>query len=238
MARTTTARTVSARAIVLAEGFLGRMLMLRIKKTAVAAMMVVGCATAGALALQTQPEKPTPASAPASDARQEILDQMHAWVKAVAECDVGTMDRVLAYELIGTDPTGSLWDKAKYLDHVKRNAFKVMSADFRETRIDVYGDAAVETGVAHSEIKGQQPYIKERGYIEEKLTRTWIKRNGVWQCVAYQTMVIATHEYNDHPKSAGASKADARPRALTDDKIQAETVREIEPASGTAARKQ
>jgi Domain of unknown function (DUF4440) len=62
------------------------------------------------------------------------------------ESDVGTMDRLLAYELIGTDPTGCLWDKSKYLDHVRRNAFHVESCELRDTKIQIYGDAAVVTG--------------------------------------------------------------------------------------------
>jgi hypothetical protein len=47
------------------------------------------------------------------------------------------MDRMLSYELIGTDTVGCLWDKSKYLDHVKTNAFHVESIEFKDTRIDV-----------------------------------------------------------------------------------------------------
>jgi ketosteroid isomerase-like protein len=199
---------VSASAAALAEVFLGSMLMVRIKNTAMAALVAIGIATAGAFALEPQREQ----SGPASDAKQNILDLMHAWAKAVVQSDVGTMDRLLAYEVIGTDPVGCLWDKAKYLEHVKTNAFHVESSEFKDTRIDVYGDAAVETGLARSKINSKRPpYVVERGYVVERVTRTWIRRHGTWQCVAFQTMVIAAGEYESdaqHPASAPASKPD------------------------------
>jgi hypothetical protein len=201
VAKTTTAGMVSAAAAALAEGFLRNMLMIRIKNTAMVALVAIGIATAGAFALEPQGEK----SRPASDTKQEILDLMHAWAKAVVQSDVGTMDRLLAYELIGTDPTGCLWDKAKYLEHVRTNAFHVESVEFKDTRIDVYGDAAVGTGLGRSEINSNRPpYVVKRGYIEERVTRTWIRRNGSWQCVAFQTMVIAAGEHESgaqHPDS-------------------------------------
>jgi hypothetical protein len=199
---------VSASAASLAERFLRSMLMVRIKKIAMAALVAIGLATAGAFALEPQGEK----SGPARDAKQEILDLMHAWAKAVVQSDPGTMDRLLANELIGTDPVGALWDKAKYLEHVKTNAFHVESIEFKDTRIDVYGEAAVETGLGLAKINAKRPpYVVERGYIVERLTRTWIRRQGTWQCVAFQTMVIAAGEHESdaqHPASAPASKPD------------------------------
>ena len=102
--RATTAGMVSASssAAALAEGFLGRMLMVRIKSAAMAALVAIAIATVGAFALEQPGEKPRPTS----DAKQELLDLMNALGKALVESDVGTMDRLLAYELIGTDPTG------------------------------------------------------------------------------------------------------------------------------------
>ena len=120
---------------------------------------------------------------------------MHAWAKAIARSDVGTMDRVLAYELVGTDPGGGLLDKVKYLEHVKTGTWHVESTEFKDTRIQVYGDAAVETGLARSKINARLlPYVVNKGYVVERVTRTWIKRHGSWQCVAFQTMVVESGE--------------------------------------------
>jgi hypothetical protein len=104
---------ISASVAALAEEFLRSMLMARIKNTAMAALVAIGIATAGAAALEPQSEK-TPS---ASDPQQELLNLMHAWTKALVQSDVGTMDRLLAYEMFGTDPAGGLWDKSKYLEN-------------------------------------------------------------------------------------------------------------------------
>ena len=84
--------------------------------------------------------------------------------------------------------------------------------DLKDIRIQVYGDAAVETGigVGHYD-QAKPPWIAARGHITERFTRTWIKRHGTWQCVAYQTMVIAAGEHEpdaQHPAAAPASRPD------------------------------
>jgi hypothetical protein len=55
--------------------------------------------------------------------------------------------------------------------------------------------AAVETGIGVSHYQqAKPPWIAARGHITERFTRTWIKRHGTWQCVAYQTMVTERAE--------------------------------------------
>jgi RNA polymerase sigma factor (sigma-70 family) len=196
----TRAGIVSASAAALANGFLRRLLVVRIQNAAMTALVAVGIIAAGAFAQQPGEKK----AQPAPDAEQEIRGLMQAWVKAIIACDVGTMDRLLAYELIGTDPVGGLWDKAKYLEHVKTNAFHVESIEFKDMRIDVYGDAAVVTCVATSKVSvAIPPHTRAPGYITERATRTWIKRQGSWQCVAFQTMVT---DSRDVAASAGRAE--------------------------------
>ena len=165
--------------------------MVRIQVTAIVALGAIVIAAAGAFALDREGDKPTPSL----DAKEQILALVHVREKAVIDGDVSTMDRILAYELVGTDPEGWLWDKAKYLDHVKRGAFQVASVELRDIRIQVYGDAAVETGigVGHYD-QAKPPWIAARGHVTERFTRTWIKRHGTWQCVAFQTMVTERAE--------------------------------------------
>jgi hypothetical protein len=81
--------------------------------------------------------------------------------------------------------------------------------ELRDTKIQVYGDAAVTIGEQWSNVSKGSPYVVEHGYVAETKTRTWIGRHGTWQCVACQTMVIAPGE-RDAPAqprpSAPASK--------------------------------
>jgi hypothetical protein len=65
--------------------------------------------------------------------------------------------------------------------------------------VRVYGDAAVVTGLFLTNINSKrQPRVMER------YTKTWIRRHGTWQCVAWQTMVIEAREQGSdvlHPPS-------------------------------------
>jgi hypothetical protein len=162
--------------------FLESTFMARLKTATIAALVAIGIATAGAFALEPRGER----SPSASEAKQELLDLMSAWTRALEQGDVATIDRLAAYEMVGTDPVGGLWDKSKYLEHVRGQAFKVEFCEFKDSTVHVYGDAAVVTGlfVANAGSK-RWPHCVERS------TGMWIRRHGSWQCVAWQTMVIA-----------------------------------------------
>ena len=57
------------------------------------------------------------------------------------------MDRLLAYEMVCTDPGGAVWDKSQYLEFVRTNFWHVESYELKDTKVHVYGDAAVVTGL-------------------------------------------------------------------------------------------
>jgi len=216
VAQSVTAGVVGPAAGALAEGFLRRLIMVRIQITVIVALGAIAIAMAGAYALDREGDKPTPPL----DAKEEILALSHAWEKAIIDGDVGTMDRLLAYELVGTDPEGLIWDKTKYLDHVKRRAFQVAAVDLKDIRIQVYGDAAVETGigVGHYD-QAKPPWIAARGHITERFTRTWVKRHGTWQCVAFQTMVTERAEDPVAGNRLPAAKTDSPGAAHAKDAV-------------------
>jgi ketosteroid isomerase-like protein len=56
----------------------------------------------------------------------------------------------------------------------------------KATNVRVYGDAAVATGIYRETGKN-----KGKTYtIHSRYTDTWIKRGGVWLCVASQSTLI------------------------------------------------
>ena len=75
------------------------------------------------------------------------------------------------------------WDD---LVAVKTNAFHIESCEFEDGKVHVFGDSAVVTGlfVINRDAK-KWPFCVERS------TRTWVRRHGTWQCVAWQTTVVA-----------------------------------------------
>jgi RNA polymerase sigma factor (sigma-70 family) len=197
--KATTAGMVSAKAAALAEAFLRSLLMARILNAAFAAFVTLAIATVGAFALAPEGGKPLSQS----DARQELIDLARAWAKAMVQSDLPTVDRLMAYEMFGTDPVGGLWDKANYLERVKTNAFHFESCEFKESKVQVYGDAAVVAGVFLTNINS-----KRSPYREERSTSTWIRRHGSWQCVAWHSLFVPASEprtETQHPTTPTAS---------------------------------
>jgi RNA polymerase sigma factor (sigma-70 family) len=196
VARATTTGMVSAAATALAEEFLGSMLMARIKNTVMAVLVAIGIATAGAFAFEPQAEKPPSMG----DPKHELLELMHAWTKALVQSDAATMDRLLAYEMVGTDPGGWVWDKSKYVELVKGDAFHIESAKLEDSKVHVYGDAAVVTNLLLTNVNSKQwPSFVQRS------TSTWIRRHGSWQCVAWQSNVIHEHAPDVQPPDSASA---------------------------------
>ena len=201
LTKAATAGMVSARAAALAEAFLRSLLMARIRNAALAAFVTLAIATVGAFALEPHGGKPLSQS----DARQELIDLARTWAKAMVQSDVATVDRLMAYEMFGTDPVGAHWDKASYLERVKTNAFHFESCEFKESKVQVFGDAAVVAGDFLTNINS-----KGSPYREERSTSTWIRRHGSWQCVAWQSLFVPGSEPRTgtrHPAASTASKA-------------------------------
>ncbi len=130
--------------------------------------------------------QPQSAANPPRSDEQEVLDLERAWGTALINRDAGLMDRIVAYEMFGTDPGGHLWDKAAYLESVKSGAFKIESFELAEARVRVYGDAAVSTGVAILNKQSKSGFA--RG--SSRFTDVYVRRNGCWQCVAWQSVGI------------------------------------------------
>ncbi len=130
--------------------------------------------------------QPQTAPAPPRSAEQDVLDLERAWGDALVRCDAALMDRIVAYEMIGTDPGGHLWNKANYLESVKSGAFKIESFELADVKVKVYGDAAVATGrsILNKHSKSGLP----RGGA--RYTDTYVRRGGCWQCVAWQSVGV------------------------------------------------
>jgi Domain of unknown function (DUF4440) len=94
------------------------------------------------------------------------------------------MDRIVAYEMVGTDPGWQLWDKTAYLESVKSGAFRIESFGLANVKVHVYGDAAVATGRLIVN-KHSKSGIARGG---ARFTDTYVRRNGCWQCVAWQSL--------------------------------------------------
>ncbi len=178
---TETVGAISASILELMREVQMSLLMSKLKVTATS-LGVCGLFLAGFAAL-AQPQATTK---PVQSAEQEILALEHAWGEALVNRDPAAMDRIVAYEMIGTDPGGHLWDKAAYVESVKSGAFRIESFELAGVNVHVYGDAAVATGRSIHNLHSRSGFARGSA----RFTDTYVRRNGCWQCVAWQSVGV------------------------------------------------
>lgn len=112
------------------------------------------------------------------DAKDEqVLKQLvRTWDEAFVKGDTATLDHLLAaeFEFVGGAK------KTDYLSSFKTRAKDAIeSALSTDLKVQIYGDAAIVTGIDTIGGKRQgEPYVSKWLYMD-----VWIKRDGRWQCV-------------------------------------------------------
>ncbi|HET6929735.1 MAG TPA: nuclear transport factor 2 family protein [Candidatus Acidoferrum sp.] len=125
-------------------------------------------------------EKPT-----GSDEIQ-IRQLERAWNQAEAKQEVKEVANLVDDTLVYTDYDGSIMNKAEYLKWVVAPEQKADHLYDEGLTVHVYGNAAVVTGIyRESGINKGKHYV-----IRSRYTDTWIKRDGVWRCVASHSTLI------------------------------------------------
>ena len=108
-------------------------------------------------------------------AELELANLVRAWDEAYVKADTSTLDRLLAAEFAFVGGPA----KAEYLASFKSRSSKIDSAVSTDVVVQVYGNAAVLTGLDTISGKNNgKPFVSKWLYMD-----VWIKRNGRWQCV-------------------------------------------------------
>ena len=107
----------------------------------------------------------------------ELRNLVRAWDEADVKGDAATLERILADEFSFVGGA----NKAQYISFIKIKSPEtyIESAVSEDVQVQVYGDAAVVTGL--DTVKGKengQAYVKKWLYLD-----VWIRRAGRWQCV-------------------------------------------------------
>jgi ketosteroid isomerase-like protein len=151
------------------------------KKTAVAVFLVL--AVSSVIFGQAKSPQASPAG---QNASQEVSALEKAWINASMKHDVAWFEKNIADSFIGTDENGVVQDKAAMIADVKNQVSKIESTFYENLKVQVYGDAAVATGI--SVTKGTSKGKDNSG--KYPWTDTWIKKGGQWQCVASHSSKI------------------------------------------------
>jgi len=129
---------------------------------------------------------PAPAAQESSADEIQVKQLERAWNQAEMKQEVGAVESLLADSLVYTDYDGSFMSKKEYMKWIVDPQQKADHIYDEGLSVQVYGNAAVATGIyRESGMNKGKPYV-----IRSRYTDTWIRRGGVWQCVASQSTLI------------------------------------------------
>jgi ketosteroid isomerase-like protein len=129
---------------------------------------------------------PVPQDKSVSADEIQIKQLERAWNQAEAKQEVKEVSALLADTLAYTDYDGSFMNKSEYMKWVAAPEQKADHLYDEGSNVKVYGDAAVVTGIYRETGTNKgKPYV-----IRSRYTDTWIRRNGVWLCVASHSTLI------------------------------------------------
>jgi len=116
----------------------------------------------------------------------KVLALEKAWNHALEEKDTKALEQLLASTLVSIDSDGSIASKAEFLASIKAPDYKPSQVVTEQTNVQVYGNAAVVTGIFRvKEIKNGKSRVRR-----ERFTDVWVKAGVGWQCVATQSTLI------------------------------------------------
>ena len=118
--------------------------------------------------------------------RKEILEGEKAWGQAFVKGDAATVERLLATDFLGVDPTGMTYDRSKMLNEVKAGPNST-SDELGNVIIRFYGDTAIAQGSEHEVCP--PPGKVERDSI---WTDVWVKKDGHWKIEAAEDLTPQT----------------------------------------------
>jgi len=131
---------------------------------------------------------PAPAAQDKSGSADEIQVRQleRAWNQAEAKQEIGALSTLLADSLAYTDYDGSFMNKKEYMKWAAAPEQKADHIYDEGLNVQVYSNAAVVTGIYRETGTNKgKPYV-----VRSRYTDTWIKQNGIWQCVASHNTLI------------------------------------------------
>ena len=121
-----------------------------------------------------------------TDDEGKILALESVWNRAEQSKDVSALSHIFAPNMTYVDYDGSLRTREQFLEYVKNDTSSPHQLTTDDVVVHSFGDTAVVTGVFHGKwSKGGKPMV-----LKGRYTDTWIKTDGIWQCVASQATLI------------------------------------------------
>jgi len=117
-----------------------------------------------------------------------IRDIEDKWEASVATHDPSVAQAYLADDFRGVSSKGKVMSKSNLLSEIKKDTDTYTSTKNGKVDVRVFGGQfAVATGTSTEAGKAKDGNAFKRSY---RWTDAWVLRNGKWQCVASQAMLV------------------------------------------------
>jgi ketosteroid isomerase-like protein len=122
---------------------------------------------------------------------QEVMTLAIEFANSIVKSDVGAMERLLADDFMDVSPNGTMTSKSQFIAANKNplpaNAGKLEAIDVSESKVRVYGDAAVMT--ARTTLRGQTANGQAYNTVNATVA-VFVKNNGRWQIAAVTVVPV------------------------------------------------
>jgi len=120
------------------------------------------------------------------EVRAVVEELREANLKSGAEA-AAIFDKYMADDGVRIPATGAIYTKADVLNSFKSGTTKIEAIEWSDIKVRIYGKTAVVTGRA----KSKGVLLGASDTQQSRWTRVFVKQNGTWRTVAYQTTKIA-----------------------------------------------
>jgi hypothetical protein len=121
-----------------------------------------------------------------NDVIGRIMALESAWNQAETQHDTQAMGMLLGDTYTYTDSDGSVLNKMKWLNLMKKEAQNYEQLGNSRIEVHVYGNVAMVTGGYRERVKLKRGVVVRSG----RFIDVWIKQNGDWKCVGGQATLV------------------------------------------------
>ena len=120
---------------------------------------------------------------------------------------------------------------------MKAGSFLIESLELSDMKVHVYGDAAVATGLSIVNKHSKSGYVR----FGSRFTDTYVRRNGCWQCVAWQSLGVPLQDegLESRPKESlklelkSDEALESRPKESTKVELKSDEAQKPRPKEST-----
>jgi len=143
--------------------------------------------TAAAPSTTASPASEKPAKKMSVEAA--LKDNENGWEAAIGKHDTATVESMVADDFIGVSSKGKVENRRALLSEMKGSKDTYTSTKNEKLDVRMYGGGvAVVVGTAREKGTDKDGKAFDR---TERFTDTWLDRNGKWQCIASQAMLVS-----------------------------------------------